>query len=372
MLLKLTSAQGKLYEFDTYEELKEFGRSEIRFWRDVISKPTLEKNIRATINAGKIIAAWQYLLKHYAKTNKTGTAKFSIENEAYARNAIDVLRLNWLPKTSEATRHWIAIAEIDPEIAEAFLENHVINNRITPEAAAEQLAVDLLIGRKVKEGEQSAILAKLEKEEKALNRSLIRTQRLKRRIFENAQSHINEIIESKESALKELIDRRNALEKIYADTLRLEKPATYWQRKANNHGTRGMIFFVILALTLVIAATCLLAMFNIWLVADRNPATLGSIEGILIFITAISTLAFLSKVLAKVAFSEFHLQRDAEERVELAHLYLALSNDVGVDQGSRTIILQSLFSRAETGLISNESGPTMPGLSDLLSALKKG
>ena len=59
-------------------------------------------------------------------------------------------------------------------------------------------------------------------------------------------------------------------------------------------------------------------------------------------------------------FSSFHLARDCEERHTLTYFYLSLLKDSNVDENERQLIMQSLFSRAETGLLKDDSSPTMP------------
>lgn len=76
-------------------------------------------------------------------------------------------------------------------------------------------------------------------------------------------------------------------------------------------------------------------------------------------------------MLSRLAFSSFHLQRDAEERQQLTYVYLALSNETHADEESGKIILQALFSRAETGLLASESEPTMPGLDGVAGLITK-
>jgi len=51
----------------------------------------------------------------------------------------------------------------------------------------------------------------------------------------------------------------------------------------------------------------------------------------------------------KAMFSSFHLARDAEEREHLTFVYLALINDSKIEKEDRQLIMQSLFSRADTG-----------------------
>ena len=59
-------------------------------------------------------------------------------------------------------------------------------------------------------------------------------------------------------------------------------------------------------------------------------------------------------------FSSYHLARDAEERHTLTFFYLALLKDSAVDDEDKKLIMQSLFSRTDTGLLKEDSGPTMP------------
>ena len=107
-----------------------------------------------------------------------------------------------------------------------------------------------------------------------------------------------------------------------------------------------------------------------WFSSDPNANITYNIPrmGIVVFILAIYT--YLVRLIAKLAFSALHLMRDAQEREQLTYVYLSLINEKGIDEKSRDIVLQSLFSRTETGLLANENGPTMP-LSDVLQAMKK-
>jgi hypothetical protein len=57
---------------------------------------------------------------------------------------------------------------------------------------------------------------------------------------------------------------------------------------------------------------------------------------------------------------QVHLARDSEERYTLTYFYLSLLKDSNVDEKDRQLIIQSLFSRAETGLLKDDSSPTMP------------
>jgi hypothetical protein len=95
-----------------------------------------------------------------------------------------------------------------------------------------------------------------------------------------------------------------------------------------------------------------------------------SIRAIFIYATIISFGTYFVRLLAKMMMSSFHLDRDAKEREQLTLVYLALSRDNKVPERDMEIILQSIFSRADTGLLGNESAPTMPGIGHAIEAIK--
>ncbi|WP_296150568.1 DUF6161 domain-containing protein, partial [uncultured Flavobacterium sp.] len=84
----------------------------------------------------------------------------------------------------------------------------------------------------------------------------------------------------------------------------------------------------------------------------------------IIFITLISLLFVGIQALKKAMFSSYHLARDAEEREKLTVFYLSLIKDSTITQEDRSLVLQALFSRADTGMLKEESSPTMPGILD--------
>jgi hypothetical protein len=85
----------------------------------------------------------------------------------------------------------------------------------------------------------------------------------------------------------------------------------------------------------------------------------------------LSLCIFVIRTFSRLTFSAFHLQQDAEEREQLAYFYLALGQDTAVDDESRKIVFQALFSRAESGLLSAEHGPTMPAV-EIVRSLRSG
>lgn len=153
------------------------------------------------------------------------------------------------------------------------------------------------------------------------------------------------------------------LEKLYEEKLKLEKPAEYWKKRAEVLQVEG--WKAIKWLIGLVGFACVTLYLLLWLTPEGMLLSFikGDAQAIkwsIIYVTFISFLAFGIRALNKVAFSSFHLARDSEEREQLTYVYLSLKKDSSIEESDRLIILQSLFSRAETGLLKDESSPTMP------------
>lgn len=190
----------------------------------------------------------------------------------------------------------------------------------------------------------------------------------------NCDETSNYILKKCDNTLKETQAKAEKLEETYADKLRLSKPAEYWNQSAGNFLWQAKLFgglSLLLVIVPIIVLTCSGKEFiDSWFPSDPNANITYNIPrmGVIIFMLAIYT--YLIRLVAKLTFSSLHLMRDAQEREQLTYVYLSLINENGIDEKSRDIVLQALFSRTETGLLANENGPTMP-LSDVLQAMKK-
>lgn len=162
----------------------------------------------------------------------------------------------------------------------------------------------------------------------------------------------------------ESFQRIKEFEELYKAKLKLEAPAKYWNDRATKLRKEGYRWLVALIVSILMAVGIL-----VWVLDEVSKGTLSqifqntgtSIKWSVALITIISFLAFFIRTFSKLTFSSFHLVRDAEEREQLTYVYLALQKEKGVDQTERHLIMQSLFSRADTGLLKDEGSPTMPG-----------
>lgn len=153
------------------------------------------------------------------------------------------------------------------------------------------------------------------------------------------------------------------LKEVYVDGLRFEGPAEYWSTRAGTLKKEGRNWFIGLSIASLVTAISIM----ILLLKTPDGMTTSLFKGepvaikwTVLYVTLISVMAYAIRSFARLTFSCYHLARDAEEREQLTHVYLALKKDANVEEKDRLMILQSLFSRSETGLLKDDSSPTMP------------
>lgn len=156
------------------------------------------------------------------------------------------------------------------------------------------------------------------------------------------------------------------LEDLYKKKLQLQAPAEYWEKKSKEYldqaiNSRNLLIVIILLFGAFFATILIISpdwVFNTVFEGNKIAIVRWSI----VFIALISLLVYIIKAITKVMFSAFHLARDAEERHTLTFFYLALLNDPKseIKDEERKLIIQSLFSRADTGLLKGDSSPEMP------------
>jgi len=181
----------------------------------------------------------------------------------------------------------------------------------------------------------------------------------------------NEVKKSQITAIKLLkksLQSKIELEQTYREQMKFQVPAEYWKQRAKQLNTEGHKFMRWL-IALVITGAFMLFLL-LWLTPEDMLESIFSKEPVrairwsIIFITFISFLFFGIQAVKKAMFSSFHLARDAEERENLTIFYLSLIKDSTITQEDRSLVLQSLFSRSDTGMLKDEGNPTMPGIFD--------
>jgi hypothetical protein len=166
-----------------------------------------------------------------------------------------------------------------------------------------------------------------------------------------------------------------SLEYAYDQLLSLKKPADYWKQRAQEMKEMGNKYLCYLysAITVISAMLFILlwispeTIFVSFFSSDKST----SIRWSIIFISFISISVYGIRVLTRMVFSSFHLSRDAEERERLTYVYLSMIKEGSIETSERNLIMQSIFSRADTGLLKEDSSPTMPGIGNIANQITR-
>lgn len=162
-----------------------------------------------------------------------------------------------------------------------------------------------------------------------------------------------------------------ALNDAYSKKLQLEAPAQYWRKLSRFYlgwGWGLLVFSLVLGSITAKELLWLLVHADTITILNETQISLSSIRASLILIATTSIAGYLIHLIVKLAISCFHLSRDYRERFQLTNVFLALlrDGDIKCDDQIKQIVMQSLFSRSDTGLLKGEHSFVMPGVSELL------
>ena len=160
-------------------------------------------------------------------------------------------------------------------------------------------------------------------------------------------------------------DRIKVLEDTYTKLLQLKGPAEYWDELAKSYLCRGWVFMFVAFLSGAVVFGWLMALLmdaECIPLFEHTKFDAATIRASLIFVALMSVAGYLIHLFTRIAISSFHLSRDYRERFQLTRVYLALikDGDVANDENTRQIVLQSIFSRSDTGLLKGDHALTMP------------
>jgi uncharacterized protein YukE len=161
-----------------------------------------------------------------------------------------------------------------------------------------------------------------------------------------------------------MVSEADEMKELFRDGLRFAGPVKHWRRRALKMKKDGAFWIKWLTGSSALVALSLFLLLIFIPEGMTRSLFAGdpvAIKWAILYVTFISFMVYAVRTFAKLTFSSYHLARDAEEREQLTHVYLALKKEGSVEEKDRVLILQSLFSRAETGLLKDDSSPTLPG-----------
>jgi len=387
ILIQISDVMHKSWQFDNLEVLKSFLRNEKLFWaksKEGISNPhnlfTQNNNLEITLHT---IENWSEKISNWTDQ------EFQHEINSLNQNYLRQFSTHWLWSGHAFVPTWVETYRLSNEIGAGFLEfikDKQMRNlqnlnffkgymlayefemqdetTLTKRRTAERTSFNQLRNRL--DETTNKLIQEVDEFKssyfewhKVTNETITNQIEMQADAFEMTQtSKENEFI----NLMNESKEKIKELENTYHEKLRLEKPAQYWNTKASEYKLHADKWSKGLAGLLVGGIVLFAILFYFWSIRFEFGMELKSMQGAILFVTLITIYAIAVQAVSKMVFSSYHLQRDAEEREQLAYVYLALTNEQNhIDEESRKIVLQSLFSRADTGLL-KDSSPTMPGV----------
>lgn len=157
-----------------------------------------------------------------------------------------------------------------------------------------------------------------------------------------------------------------SLEQLFEDNLRFKAPSKHWRRRATSLLCQGLAWSLAL-MAGVCGASGVLMWYLLRISEGDWSQSFGvhSLPSVAAFLGVLGAIGFGLRFLGRMTYSAFHLQRDAEERLQLTDFYLALGEEANKDPATRQLVLQSLFSRSDSGLLGGDHGPALPKIADL-------
>jgi hypothetical protein len=367
---------GQTRTFKTFQEAKEFFEHEVAFWTPYADKllPNVLGNFQLVLNA----------------LNQASQLPEQRANEPINQAAVRLQQLpfGFICSETPFAHFLVSLAMEDPELARAatayrdgsFTQRQLTSSRENLEGILAAIAFKhpefFSSGLEArieafdrKSAEASTVVENLvthfetfhdgmEHWKNAIQAELSKTADSAKAAFSQTNAEWTETFKNTHTKAEgELASIRNA----YQQQMRLKEPAQYWKSLEVEYEKKGRIWVIVSGLTVAaFAAAVTLLVYRPPALFLESSATLGGIKGTLLIGAGISMVIYVINLFVKMSTSSYHLARDAKERFQLTHVFLALIKDQAIEPKDRDIILSALFSRADTGLLKGDSSPTMP------------
>lgn len=395
----ITDCTGKNIKFSSYNMLVDFLESESCFWinkKDEVSSARAAnsryidfgsklRSALATIQGwGEVQDLADNDIKSKLNTLKAGVLKSANINWIWSGHGYSVKYAEYLreygPTRADAFIDFVSSKTFSnitsAEVFQGYLfgyeylyhESDIISRREVERESLNRLKDEFIDKKEELYVEKESIIKDFSDWSDKTTEKFNRTYTAQRRLF---GIHSKKQDASFNEKINEWQNNISMLENTYQEKLKLKKPAEYWSSASKRYGIESLFGIVAFISINIFALMYFKEFFFAWLKDEPVALGLSSLQGAVIFGSLAAIYAYMIRMLAKLTFSSLHLMRDTKEREHLTYLYLSLSHEAEVDDKSREIVLQALFSRSDSGLLGQDSGVTMPGVGGFLDHLNK-
>ena len=187
--------------------------------------------------------------------------------------------------------------------------------------------------------------------------------------YDEKVSEFAEFKKSLDDWQKEKHDKIKALEDTYENKLSLEAPEILWKKRSKEHqmlAKKWTCFLIYAVIALIFALVGLVVVIHSYL--NSIQSELPFISESFILISVISFFIYIVRILIKIVMSNHHLATEYKQKAALTRFYQALTKaGTDIEKEERLIIINSLFSKVETGLVKTDTSNDSDAILALLS-----
>ena len=187
--------------------------------------------------------------------------------------------------------------------------------------------------------------------------------------YDEKVSEFAEFKKSLDDWQKEKHDKIKALEDTYENKLSLEAPEILWKKRSKEHqmlAKKWTYFLIYAVIALIFALVGLVVVIHSYL--NSIQSELPFISKSFILISVISFFIYIVRILIKIVMSNHHLATEYKQKAALTRFYQALTKaGTDIEKEERLIIINSLFSKVETGLVKTDTSNDSDTILALLS-----
>jgi len=358
-------------KFKEFTSLKEFVDTEIAFWKNY-TKGAIIKNIyenfvealnnlnealsnqnlvNNTIPKNKIIRAVQILKSNTIIYSQTSAAKFL--TDLYAKHITQAdAAYSFLYKNSVRSDQ-IGNTNYFIGLMSAFIVKYtddILNNKLSSEEKSLSE-----ISKKYSETTNELELYYKDK----IDELETSTSEFKDNLTDwksKLEVNLSTVLQAREKDF-------NDLKNYYEEKLRIEGPAHYWNKLHEEYLKKGRWWIGgSIAVSAIFVGVLLIILYDFpsSLTYAQGEFSISNLKATIVLTLIVSAFIYIIRLLVKLATSAYHLSRDAKERYQLTHIFLSMVKDKSIENSDKHIILQSLFSRADTGLLKGDHSPVLP------------
>jgi len=175
--------------------------------------------------------------------------------------------------------------------------------------------------------------------------------------YDEKVSELAEFQKSIDDWQKEKQTKIKDLQETYENKLALEAPERLWKKRSKEHqllAKKWTRFLIHAVIALIFSLVGLVVVIHSYL--NSIQSELPFISESFILISVISFFIYIVRILIKIVMSNHHLATEYKQKAALTRFYQSLTKaGTDISKEERLIIINSLFSKVETGLVKTDT-----------------